>query len=88
LDQTDTLIIGAGFEHLASKAVLSAMHDLGESFDRPKCLKNTHVTILKWLRDWFLGEAEPEGIMWLYGDASTGKSAIAQTLAERFAREQ
>jgi len=88
LDQTDTFIIAAGFEHLASKAVLSATHDSGESFDRPKCLENTRVAILKRLRDWFLGEAESEGIMWLYGDAGAGKSAIAQTLAERFAREQ
>ena len=83
-----TLWIGAGFERLAERAVLSATHDSGESFDRPKCLENTRVAILKRLKDWFLGEAETEDIMWLYGDAGSGKSAIAQTLAEDFAREK
>ena len=75
-------------EHLSKNAVLSATHDSGESFDRPKCLENTRVAILKRLRDWVLGEAESENIMWLYGDAGAGKSAIAQTLAECFASEK
>jgi len=50
--------------------------------------QHTRVAVLKRLEDWFLGEAESEDIMRLYGDASAGKSAIAQTLAEVFAREK
>jgi len=60
-------------------AVSAAMHTSGEAFDRPGCCEDTRVAVLKRLWDWVL-EAQA-GIMWLYGDAGAGKSAIAQSLA-------
>ena len=63
-------------------AVATAMHTSGESFDRPGCYENTRVAVLKYLLDWISWKFEAETfIMWLYGDAGAGKSAIAQTLA-------
>src|SRR5437016_2866250 len=59
------------------------MHTAGGSYDRPKCYENTRVAILQRLMDWMFGKVENDiSLIWLYGDAGAGKSAIAQTLAE------
>src|SRR4051812_2715198 len=62
--------------------VSTAMHNSGEVFDRQPCHRNTRVSILKRLMNWLVGNVDKEGlIMWLYGDAGSGKSTVAQTLA-------
>ena len=50
--------------------------------DRNGCLKGTRWTVLKEIECW---AEDPEGppVFWLNGLAGTGKSAIAQTIAER-----
>jgi len=51
--------------------------------DAPKCHPNTRKAVIKKIIDWIRGTIDPETlIMWLYGAAGAGKSAIAHTLAE------
>ncbi|KDR66257.1 hypothetical protein GALMADRAFT_18933, partial [Galerina marginata CBS 339.88] len=60
-----------------------AFHNSGERFDPPTCYPNTRVAVLKKVMDWIIGTfGWEEYIMWLYGPAGAGKSAIAQTIAE------
>lgn len=49
----------------------------------PKCLPNTRVGVRQAIRQWFDG-AHDSPICWLRGPASSGKSAIAQTVAEEY----
>ena len=50
--------------------------------DRNGCLKGTRATVLSKIERW---ATDPEGppVFWLNGLAGTGKSALAQTIAER-----
>ncbi|KAF9470575.1 hypothetical protein BDN70DRAFT_781615, partial [Pholiota conissans] len=60
-----------------------AMHDSSTRFDPPKCHPNTRVAVLEYLTGWIFGRNDPEAlILWLYGPAGAGKSAILQTIAE------
>jgi len=61
----------------------AAMHTAGGPYDRPRCYENTRLAIIRRLMDWLVGNVERHKlVMWLYGDAGAGKSAIAQTVAE------
>ncbi|PPQ90080.1 hypothetical protein CVT25_012145 [Psilocybe cyanescens] len=74
-----------GFERLQEHVTYGAFHDSGERFDPPKCHHNTRVAIIKRITDWISGLNEHTRealVMWLYGAAGAGKSAIAQTIAE------
>ncbi|KDR67282.1 hypothetical protein GALMADRAFT_1127292 [Galerina marginata CBS 339.88] len=70
-------------ELLLEAASPGAFHNSGERFDPPKCYPNTRVAVLARVMDWIIGKfGWEEYIMWLYGPAGAGKSAIAQTIAE------
>ncbi|KAJ6465456.1 hypothetical protein C8R45DRAFT_496098 [Mycena sanguinolenta] len=60
-----------------------AMHDSAESFPQPRCHPETRTNMLEDLRDWALDPNPKNTILWLYGPAGAGKSAIMQTLAEQ-----
>ncbi|KIM39364.1 hypothetical protein M413DRAFT_38085, partial [Hebeloma cylindrosporum] len=63
-----------------------AFHNSGERFDPPRCHPNTRMAVIDKIMNWILGSAEEECktmILWLHGAAGAGKSAIAQTIAER-----
>ena len=62
----------------------AAYHNSADRFDAPKCHPNTRVAILNKLADWALSDPGAF-ILWLYGPAGSGKSAIGNSLAERFA---
>ncbi|KDR79345.1 hypothetical protein GALMADRAFT_30437, partial [Galerina marginata CBS 339.88] len=54
--------------------------------DPPKCHPNTRVAILNKIMDWIRGldpETRSALVMWVYGPAGSGKSAIARSTAER-----
>jgi len=54
-----------------------------QGLDAPKCHPNTRVAIINRLIRWIKGEIDFDTlILWLYGAAGAGKSAIAHTLAE------
>ncbi|KDR74793.1 hypothetical protein GALMADRAFT_29383, partial [Galerina marginata CBS 339.88] len=67
-----------------------AFHDSDDVHDPPKCHPNTRVAVLNKIMDWIHG-ADPETrnalIMWIYGPAGSGKSAIARSIAELCAKE-
>ena len=71
-------------ELLRKEIASGALHNSGERFDPPKCHPNTRLAVLSKILDWVLDNAGRDAlIMWLYGPAGAGKSAIAQTISER-----
>jgi hypothetical protein len=72
---------------LRSNCSLSALIDADERYDPPQCAEATRRAILQKIEDWALHDGPPDSpssIFWLYGGAGVGKSALAQTLAEKF----
>ncbi|KAF9473520.1 hypothetical protein BDN70DRAFT_964867, partial [Pholiota conissans] len=60
-----------------------ALYNSSARYDPPKCHPNTRVAVLEYLMGWIFGRNDPEAlILWLYGPAGAGKSAILQTIAE------
>jgi len=61
----------------------AAFYNSEQGFDPPKCHPNTRLTVLdkivKWVR---LEENTNFQVLWVYGPAGSGKSAIAHTIAE------
>jgi hypothetical protein len=61
----------------------AAFHNSKERFDPPKCHPNTRLAVLSEIMKWIKWEGDLNSfIMWVYGPAGAGKSAIAQTIAE------
>ncbi|KAJ6503615.1 hypothetical protein C8R45DRAFT_775763, partial [Mycena sanguinolenta] len=60
---------------------LEAIHDSVESYPPPRCHPETRTQILGDLHGWVLDKSPKHNILWLYGLAGAGKSAIMQTLA-------
>ncbi|KAF9035986.1 hypothetical protein BJ165DRAFT_1395538 [Panaeolus papilionaceus] len=63
------------YEHLAPGAAYNSK----ERYDAPKCHLNTRTRLLNTTRKW-ARNGRPR-MMWLYGSAGAGKSAVAQTFA-------
>ena len=59
-----------------------AFHNSDECYDPPKCHPHTRRAVLKNIMDWVKDPNKVALILWLYGPAGAGKSAIAQTIAE------
>jgi len=77
--------IGPGLDFLGKHSALGAIYNSleREQLDAPKCHPNTRKAVIKKIVDWICGIGDSETlIMWLYGAAGAGKSAIAHTLAE------
>jgi NACHT domain len=63
-----------------------AFHNSNERFDPPKCYPNTRTAILDEIMSWVENSHSTSSstpIMWLYGPAGAGKSAIVQTITEK-----
>ncbi|KAK7028815.1 hypothetical protein VNI00_014828 [Paramarasmius palmivorus] len=71
------------FDILSHSASLNATHTSEQRFPPPKCHPETREEILKTLSTWILAKNRSR-IMWVYGTVGVGKSAIAQTLCEKF----
>ncbi|PPQ85050.1 hypothetical protein CVT25_010272 [Psilocybe cyanescens] len=70
---------------LVKAASPAAFHNSGDRRDPPKCHPNTRIAVLKKIMDWIHGldpAMQKALIMWVYGPAGAGKSAIAQSIAE------
>jgi hypothetical protein len=59
-----------------------AFHNSDERYEPPKCHPHTRRAVLKKIMDWVKDADKVALILWLYGPAGAGKSAIAQTIAE------
>ncbi|PPQ90902.1 hypothetical protein CVT25_007881 [Psilocybe cyanescens] len=82
--QRYTRVLGA-WDRLVKAASPAAFHNSGDRRDPPKCHPNTRVAVLKHIMDWIHGlnpATQTTLIMWLYGPAGAGKSAITQSIAE------
>jgi hypothetical protein len=75
------LVEGSAILHRATAT--AAFHNSDERFDPPKCHPNTRLAVLTKIMKWIKWEEDLDSfIMWVYGPAGAGKSAIAQTIAE------
>lgn len=80
-------MVKGGFEILQRATAPASFHDSRDRFDPPRCHPNTRTAILQRIVEWAMGkDVSPETreafMMWLYGPAGAGKSAIAQTISE------
>ena len=72
-----------GMDSMQAATAPGAFHNSRERCDPPKCHPHTREAILQKIFDWAKGEIDVEiFILWLWGAAGAGKSAIAQSLAE------
>jgi len=74
-------------EFLQQYIAAGAFHNSDERYDPPKCHPHTRKAVLKKILDWVKDEDKVALILWLYGPAGAGKSAIAQTIAELLEEE-
>ena len=80
---TDSLL---GMAILKDNVATGAFHNSNERFDPPKCYPNTRTAILDEIMNWVENSQSTSSsipIMWLYGPAGAGKSAIVQTITEK-----
>jgi len=90
-----SLLVNSHFVKLVESADLlccatatAAFHNSKERFDPPKCHPNTRLAVLTKIMKWIKWEEDLHAfIMWVYGAAGAGKSAIAQTIAEMCEQE-
>ena len=72
-----------GLKLLQEKVAHGAFHDSDERFLAPRCYSHTRDDVLTTITDWIHDSGDKERLMWLCGPAKVGKSAIAQTIADR-----
>jgi len=79
-------VSSAAIHHLGNLSAMGALHNSLErqKLDAPKCHPNTRIAVINNLLRWIRGDIDLDAlILWLYGAAGAGKSAIAHTLAEK-----
>ncbi|KAF8870673.1 hypothetical protein BD779DRAFT_519435 [Infundibulicybe gibba] len=71
-----------GRVHSAMKDYIrtEAFHNSSARHDPPRCYPGTRETAIETISDWI--EDMASYCLWMYGPAGTGKSAVAQTVAE------
>ena len=74
---------GTGLKLLQEKVAHGAFHNSDERFPAPRCYPRTRDDVLTTITDWIHDSGKKERLMWLCGPTQVGKSAIAQTIAER-----
>ncbi|KAJ7450813.1 hypothetical protein FB451DRAFT_716208 [Mycena latifolia] len=72
-----------GIDILHRGVALEALHDSADSFPQPKCHPETREKMLDDLWEYATGTEPRDKILWLYGPAGAGKSAIMWSLCER-----
>ncbi|KAF5328212.1 hypothetical protein D9619_013465 [Psilocybe cf. subviscida] len=74
-----------GIRLLVARVVEGAMHNSGERFDAPTCHEETRKALQEDLLGWAdeIVKDLNQLVTWMYGPAGSGKSAIAQTIAEK-----
>ncbi|ESK83251.1 nwd2 [Moniliophthora roreri MCA 2997] len=81
LDSSESIL-----EFLAGKAAINALHDSEQRFPPPNCLPGTRAKMLEKLGRWIEDRRSATKVHWLNGPVGVGKSAIAQTLTEKYAK--
>ncbi|KAJ7134166.1 hypothetical protein C8R46DRAFT_923394, partial [Mycena filopes] len=75
----------AGLVILERKIASEAFYNSEERFPPPQCYPETRTVVQDTIQAWAEAPGPAPGVMWLYGPAGAGKSAVAQTMAERWA---
>ncbi|KAF8172452.1 hypothetical protein BJ912DRAFT_1080713 [Pholiota molesta] len=80
-----------GLTRLLDNISKGAFHDAAERGDTPKCHPHTRVAIrseiMEWISVWISApDARRKFIIWMYGPAGSGKTAIGQSIAEECKR--
>jgi hypothetical protein len=74
-------------ELLREQCSLSALVDATGRYNAPRCAESTRRSVLRRMEDWISNldnDTIPASLFWLSGGAGAGKSALAQTLADKF----
>ena len=64
---------------------MGAAYDSQERHPAPRCLPGTRRQVLERIQTWVDAGGKGKSILWVHGPAGAGKSAIAQTVAEKYA---
>ena len=80
--QVLTILGRSPMELLRERIAPGAFHNSSERYDPPKCHPHTRLAVLEAIMDWIKDGQKTSFLMWLYGPAGAGKSAIAQTIVE------
>ncbi|KAF8178755.1 hypothetical protein BJ912DRAFT_1129078, partial [Pholiota molesta] len=76
-----------GLKRLLDNIATGAFHDAAERGDPPRCHPQTRIAIRAEIMEWIRAPpAMRKLILWMYGPAGSGKTAIAQSIAEECAR--
>ncbi|KDR79589.1 hypothetical protein GALMADRAFT_19964, partial [Galerina marginata CBS 339.88] len=76
-------------ERLQEAVSPAAFHNSGQRRDPPKCHPNTRVAMIVYSDSKYPEDKSMNSlILWLYGPAGSGKSAIAQTIADLLSKEK
>jgi hypothetical protein len=67
---------------LKEKAIAEAALDSFARYPPPLCHPGTCETLLEQITSWISDMNREHSLLWLYGSAGVGKSAVAQTIAE------
>jgi Cdc6-like AAA superfamily ATPase len=73
---------------LFTHSIQGAEHDSSAHSPPPRCHPDTCIQINNHIRTWFYNEEKNELLLWVYGPAGVGKSAIMQTLADKLAKSK
>lgn len=58
-----------------------------DQFERSECLPNTRLDAIKSISDWYADDSDDQmRVMWIYGQAGTGKSTLSTTIAHMMGR--
>ncbi|PPQ90685.1 hypothetical protein CVT25_003723 [Psilocybe cyanescens] len=77
-----TYVFMKGLHVLTQHIASGAMFDSSARYPPGKCHPGTREKALKIITDWIIDPAPEHSVIWLYGPAGSGKSAIAQSIAE------
>ncbi|KAL0567758.1 hypothetical protein V5O48_014239, partial [Marasmius crinis-equi] len=75
--------LGLGIQKLATKAAFSALFNSKARDAQTGCLEGTRERVIKELSHW-VEITDSEWLCWLYGGAGVGKSAVAQSICEKY----
>jgi NACHT domain len=76
-------VLTLGIMQLRNAISGDASHDAQARYPPPKCHPATRKAVLGRIMQWIASPSPNNCALWLYGPAGAGKSAIAQTIAER-----
>ncbi|KAH0834947.1 hypothetical protein J3R83DRAFT_10641 [Lanmaoa asiatica] len=74
-------------EALQKASAPSAAHDSAQRHPAPKCIEGTRIELLARITSW-VDESDQKPICWLNGRPGSGKSAVSQTIAEKYASQK